>query len=126
MQYSLTTAQITVTVRPMYLDGKSDFFQNRFVFAYFIKISNDSLEEVQLLRRKWIITDAFGNVEHVEGAGVVGQVPVILPSESYEYNSFCVLKSFEGTMEGKYLMQKSNGERFYIDIPLFHLKAQVN
>jgi ApaG protein len=126
MHYSQTTAEITVTVRPVYLDGKSDFFENRYVFAYFIKIQNKSAEEVQLLRRRWTILDKLGGVEEVEGAGVVGQMPIIPPNSDYEYHSFCVLKTFEGTMEGKYLMQKSTGERFYIDIPLFHLKAMVN
>ena len=81
---------------------------------------------MQLLRRNWVITDGLGNVEQVEGAGVVGQMPVILPNESYEYSSFCVLKTFEGKMEGKYLVQRNNSERFHIHIPLFHLKAGAN
>lgn len=124
--YSATTEDITILVQPVYLDGHSSFIEHRFVFGYFIRIENNGSGEVQLLKRRWIITDAEGNVEKVEGDGVVGQQPVIGPGESHEYNSFAVLKTFEGHMEGDYLMQRENGERFRTQIPRFTLRAAAN
>lgn len=124
--YASTTADITVTVRPVYLDEQSDFFSRRFVFAYFIRIENNGSEEVQLLRRHWFIREETGHVQEVEGEGVIGEQPVIAPSGVHEYNSFCIIESFEGTMEGNYLMQRSNGARFRVGIPLFHLRAASN
>jgi ApaG protein len=126
VSYDATTEQVTVTVRPVYLDDRSDVLARRFVFAYFIDIVNNGPAEVQLLRRHWFITDADGQVEEVEGEGVVGQRPVIPPGGAHRYNSFCVLKTFEGTMEGTYLMQRENGERFRVQIPRFHLRARTN
>ncbi len=126
VSYDATTEAVTVTVRPAYLDDKSDPLARRFVFAYFVRIENHGLDEVQLLRRRWVIADADGRRQEVEGAGVVGRQPTIAPGEAHEYHSFCVLQAFDGTMEGTYLMQRQGGERFVAAIPRFHLRALAN
>jgi ApaG protein len=124
--YTATTDGITVTVRPVYLDGQSDLMQRRFVFSYFIRIQNEGFSEVQLLRRHWFIRDAEGRLHEVEGEGVVGQQPIIPAGRTHEYNSFCVLETFEGAMEGTYLMERADGERFHVVIPRFTLRAAAN
>lgn len=124
--YTATTEDITVSVRPVYLDGQSDIAAKKFVFAYFVTIQNDGAERVQLLRRQWFIRDGSGDTKEIEGEGVVGKQPVIVPGEAHEYNSFCVIESFEGVMEGRYLMRRPNGETFYIAIPKFTLRALAN
>ena len=124
--YQALTDQIRVTVRPMYLDGQTDIMNGRFVFGYFVRIENEGMEEVQLLRRHWYISDGRGKVQEVEGDGVVGNQPVIESGEHHEYNSFCILETFEGSMEGSYLMQRPNGERFRVTIQRFNLRAAAN
>jgi ApaG protein len=124
--YQAITRDIEVTVRPVYLDGQSDFMERKFVFGYCVQIENHGLEPIQLLRRHWFITDGTGKVEEVEGEGVIGQQPVIEPGESHQYNSFCVLGTFTGHMMGFYTMERPRGERFKVDIPRFDLKAAVN
>ncbi len=124
--YEALTDQIRVTVRPMYLDGQTDIVNGRFVFGYFVRIENEGVDEVQLLRRHWFIGDGRGKVQEVEGDGVVGNQPVIESGGFHEYNSFCILETFEGSMEGSYLMQRSNGERFRVVIPRFNLRAAAN
>lgn len=124
--YVASTEDIRVTVRPVYLDSQSDVIGKRFVFGYIIRIENHSAEEVQLLRRHWHIRETTGRVQEVEGEGVVGQQPVIPPGGVHEYSSFCVLSSFEGTMEGNYLMERPNGARFRVNIPRFDLRAMAN
>lgn len=126
VSYDATTEAVRVTVRPAYLDGRSDALARRFVFAYFVRVENHGPGEVQLLRRRWTITDGEGHVQHVEGAGVVGDQPLIAPGGAHEYQSFCVLRTFEGTMEGTYLMQREDGSRFRAQIPRFHLAALAN
>lgn len=121
-----TTQSITVSVRPVYLDGESDPMRRRFVFGYYIRIKNGGSEPVQLLRRRWLIRDQSGSVEQVEGAGVIGKQPLIDAGGAHTYSSFCVLKTFEGTMEGTYLMQRPSGEEFEIVIPRFVLRAAAN
>jgi ApaG protein len=124
--YTATTAGFTVTAKPIYLDGQSDIIHKKFVFAYFIRIANNSKEPVRLMRRHWHIFDSNGETKEVEGEGVVGKQPRILPGRVHEYNSFCVLESFEGAMEGTYLMRRDNGEEFRIAIPRFNLRAAAN
>lgn len=121
-----TTEDITVTVRPIYLDHRSDVFEMQFAFGYAIRIENDGEDEVQLLRRFWLIQESTGKVQEVEGQGVIGRQPVIPAGGIHQYNSYCVLDSFEGTMEGYYLMQRPNGERFRAMIPRFNLSAMAN
>lgn len=124
--YAATTEGITVSVRPIYLDGQSNMLARKFVFAYFVRIQNDRDEEVQLLRRHWFITDSDGDIKEVEGEGVIGQQPVIPPGEAHEYSSYSILETFEGAMEGTYLMKRTDGTQFTIAIPKFVLRAASN
>lgn len=124
--YVATTEDITVTVRPVYLDSQSDFFEKRFVFGYFIRIENHSLVEIQLLRRYWRIQEVEGRIQEVEGKGVIGKQPLISPGDVHTYSSYSVLNTFEGTMEGHYVMERPDGERFRVLIPRFNLRALAN
>jgi len=124
--YVATTENITVIVRPIYLDGQSDIMAKKFVFAYSVRIENHRSERVQLMRRHWYIRDGAGNTREVEGEGVVGQQPIIPPRGWHDYVSNCVLSTFEGTMEGTYLMRRPNGEVFDVNIPRFVLRAAAN
>ncbi|MBI3578290.1 MAG: ApaG domain, partial [Ignavibacteriales bacterium] len=69
-----------------------------------------------------------GRLEEVEGEGVIGKQPVIAPGEYHEYNSYCILETMEGNMEGTYLMQRppKSGELFRVVIPKFTLRAAAN
>jgi len=124
--YVATTRAVRVTVRPVYLDGQSDPMIRRFVFGYFVRIENQGTLDIQLMRRHWYITDAEGRVQEVEGDGVIGKQPILGPGEVHEYNSYCVLETFTGHMEGYYDMEMGRGERFQVTIPRFDLKAASN
>ena len=126
IRYDAVTEAVRITVRPAWLDGKSDAMERRFAFTYFVRVENHGPDEFQLLRRRWVITDADGRVQEVEGAGVIGEQPVIGPGEAHEYHSFCVLRTFEGSMEGYYVMQRPDGSRFQAQIPRFDLVAMAN
>jgi len=124
--YVAETEGVRVSVRPVYLDEQSDIFEKRFVFGYFIQIENQRDTEVQLLRRHWLIYNAHGKLTEVEGQGVIGRKPLISPGQVHEYGSFCVLDTFEGYMEGTYLMEEASGYRFKVAIPRFTLRAAAN
>jgi ApaG protein len=124
--YSKTTDGILISASPIFLEGRSNIMLKKFVFAYYIRIENQGSEPVQLMRRHWYIHNSDGEVEEVEGEGVIGEQPVIKPGEAHQYNSFCVLETFEGYMEGTYLMKRENGEFFETEIPRFNLRAAAN
>lgn len=125
MLYKEITHDIRIIVKPVFVEQESDVVAGRFVFAYFITIENMGLETVQLLRRHWDIADSTGQQDQVDGEGIVGQQPFIRPGEAHQYNSFCVLKSFNGSMEGYYEMQKEDGSEIRVFIPKFLLKAHL-
>ena len=110
-----------VTVLPTYLVAESDTRIGRFVFSYSVRIENCSRITAQLRSRDWTITDSIGEEYHVSGDGVVGQQPVLQPSDVHEYRSFCVLKSGSGEMSGFYRFCDTNSNEFDVSIPAFVL-----
>jgi ApaG protein len=118
------TNNVRVEVESKYSPEHSQLFQDRWVFQYSIRITNEGHETVQLLSRHWIITDATDHTEEVEGPGVVGEKPVLGPGESFEYSSWCPLKTSAGVMRGTYRMISDGGEQFDIEIAPFALTAR--
>lgn len=116
---------IEIDVATAYLPEQSEPEAHRFVFSYRIKITNHNTESVQLLSRKWRITDGNEHVQEVQGEGVVGEKPVIEPGQSYEYTSGTVLATEVGSMEGSYQMTTTDELEFEAPISPFTL-AQPN
>ena len=122
--YSKTTRGIRISVRSFYLEDQSNPEDNHFVWAYRVKIENNGRESVQLLRRTWQITDAHGRTQHVHGAGVVGEQPLLEPGESFEYTSGTPLDTPSGFMVGAYhMVAPTSGENFDVAIPAFSLDS---
>ena len=119
--YTAETDGILVRVRPSYLAGQSDPEAGRWVWAYQVEVVNLTGAAVQLMARRWTITDALGRVEEVRGPGVVGEQPVIEPGDSYAYASGCPLTTPSGSMVGAYFMQDAEGRMFEAAIPAFSL-----
>ena len=110
-----TTNGIRVQVTPKFLPERSSAKDGEYWFAYFIRISNDGTATAQLVSRHWVITNSEGEEEEVRGEGVVGDKPVLAPGASYDYNSFCNLKTPVGTMHGSYTMVTPSGETFALN-----------
>ena len=121
--YTGTTESIRITVKPVYLEEQSSPSDNRFVWAYHIRIDNFGEDTVQLLNRYWRITDSLGRVQEVRGPGVVGEQPVLSPGASFEYTSGTPLNTPGGIMVGSYEMVREDGERFDVAIPAFSLDS---
>ena len=75
------------------------------------------------MTRHWRITDSLGNIQEVQGDGVVGEQPVLTPGESFEYTSGTPLGTPSGIMVGTYQMETESGDRFDVDIPAFSLDS---
>ena len=67
---------------------------------------------------------AVAGDQEVEGEGVVGVQPRLEPGEVHEYESYCVLRSPEGHMEGYYELVRDDGATFRAEIPRFELRAE--
>jgi ApaG protein len=122
MSYS-TTFDVLVQVETMYQG-----IQHRpasgveYVFAYRITIINNSPNDVQLLSRYWLITDGYGEPKIVEGAGVIGEQPIIQAGRSYQYVSGTSFPTKIGKMEGYYNMTRLlDNQAFQVEINEFHM-----
>jgi len=116
-----TTEGIRIQVESEYVEERSNPRDNYYFFAYTVTITNVGSRPAQLMSRVWIITDAQGDEERVEGPGVVGEQPLLTPGQSFEYTSFCPLRTQFGTMHGTYKMVRPDGESFDAVIAAFSL-----
>lgn len=122
-EYQAVTHNVHIRVKPEYAEDKSNFFFQKFVFIYHVTIQNNSNETLQLLRRSWLIKDNIGDMYEVNGEGVVGKQPILRPNDQFTYQSYCVLKSPAGSMEGYYEMVNESQQIYRILIPKFHLRS---
>ncbi|MBF9001384.1 Co2+/Mg2+ efflux protein ApaG [Vibrio nitrifigilis] len=112
---------IKIQVHTKYIPEQSTPEQNRYVFAYLITVKNLSTETVQLIGRRWLITDANGKQMNVEGDGVVGEQPFIPGNDEYTYSSGTAIETPVGVMQGHYIMHNSDGKEFLAEIDPFRL-----
>jgi len=118
---SAVTHGIRVDVKSEFRPDRSQPAAGRFLFTYTVRIANEGQRPAQLVWRHWIITDAQGEQEEVRGEGVVGQKPKLGAGETFEYTSFCVLKTPFGSMRGSYRMVRDDGDEFEAQIAPFTL-----
>jgi len=115
------TLGIRVGAAASYLHGESSPEDRRYVFGYRIVIVNEGDQPAKLISRHWLIIDANGHRETVDGPGVVGQTPRLAPGEGFKYASACPLRTQWGTMEGTYLMRRDDGTEFEVVVGRFFL-----
>lgn len=123
VMYETVTKGIKVSVTPHYLEEQSSPADDHYVWAYSVRIANESERVVQLKTRHWRITDANGVSQEVRGPGVVGEQPVLSPGEVFEYTSGTPLSTPSGMMMGAYQMEASDGAQFDVAIPAFSLDS---
>jgi len=118
---TITTNGVKISVEVAY-QPQAELFdnENRNIFAYQITIQNLNPFDVKLLRRHWHICNGLGIRREVEGAGVIGEQPVIPPDSLHKYISYCPLITEIGKMYGTFLMKNLEDDTFFrVDIPEF-------
>ncbi|ODP98350.1 MULTISPECIES: Co2+/Mg2+ efflux protein ApaG [Salinivibrio] len=114
-------SQFEIHVATQYVEDQSEPDNERFVFSYTVTIENRGDAPAQLMRRKWLITDANGKELEIEGEGVVGEQPKIAAGEKYTYTSGTIIETPVGVMQGFYTMQDQDDQSFKVDIAPFRL-----
>ena len=123
--YQKKTKDVLVAVLSEYLEDQSDPDEDRYVWAYHVRIENQSSQKIQLLYRHWRIADGAGGAHDVVGDGVVGDQPVLVPGEAYTYSSGTPLTTPTGFMSGLFHMIRADGKRFDAEVPAFSLDGPV-
>ena len=115
------TNNIRITVCPEYLEDQSEPGRNSYAFSYTITIENLGEDNVQLLRRHWIVNSGGAEYMQVKGDGVVGEQPTLESNSGFRYSSGTVIKDPVGSMHGWYTFKYSDGTLCEINIPRFDL-----
>lgn len=89
-------------------------------FVYFLTIHNDSARTVTLLGRKWIVEHDDGTRLVIEGDGIVGETPRLVPGAHFSYNSYHLTAS-DARAHGSFHGVDEHGARIFVRIPLFEL-----
>jgi len=116
------TQGIKVSIETQFEGSFFKDHKEQYAFSYSVTIENQSDTQIQLTSRYWLIKDALNNSEIVEGLGVIGQQPLILPNEKHQYSSGCILTSPFGSMQGYYTMITPK-KVLKVGIPLFKLSV---
>jgi len=114
-------SSIDIDVQTQFIPEQSRPEEDLYVFAYTVTIENRGHKAAQLLRRHWVITDFNQKVMEVQGDGVIGEQPRLMPGESFTYTSGTTLETDVGTMKGTYTMQTDSGQQFDAHIHEFVL-----
>jgi ApaG protein len=122
MIYSITTHNITVSVEAQYEYEASRPAERKYIFIYYVKITNNGKDTVQLLSRRWSIKNIENSIKVIEGDGVIGEQPILEPGQSHQYRSWSIIATPIGLMTGKYKMVNLTTQKeFWVDIPEFDL-----
>ncbi len=123
--YNAQTAGVIVRVEVSYLAEQSNPAQSHWFWSYHVRLENVGEVAVQLLSRHWDILDGRAALHVVDGEGVVGETPVLLPGGSFDYVSGCPLSTPTGSMSGFYRMIDADGAAFDVTIPQLMLRVSV-
>jgi len=89
-------------------------------FIYFLTIRNLSDRRFTLLGRKWILSQADGKTEVIEGDKIVGETPTLAPGESFSYNSYHVT-AVNTLATGSFHGVDETGKPVHVKIPTFEM-----
>lgn len=116
------TNGIKISVNTQYQGTHLNQLIKYFIFSYAITIENQTDDVVQLVSRRWYIFDALKQHEIIDGEGVIGEKPILLPKQLFSYRSNCLLISELGSMRGFFKMINiTTNKNFKVLIPSFQL-----
>jgi ApaG protein len=93
-------------------------------FAYSIAIHNESEEPLRFFGRKWVLREVDGPTVVVEGDGIVGKFPRLLPGETFRYESYHTIAA-DSVVTGAFFGNSDRGELVAVPVPEFHLTAPM-
>lgn len=120
---TLITSGVQISVKSNFRSDLSEVIESQYFYNYRVVIENTNSFDVQLISRDWYIFDSMSSARYVNGPGVIGEQPIIKPSETYTYMSGCDLQSELGLMKGFYTLKNLvDGSLFEVFVPVFKLE----
>lgn len=89
-------------------------------FVYFLTVRNQTPQQIQILGRRWILSQRDGCTFVLEGQGVVGKLPVLEPGQQFSYHSYHLIGQSTLAM-GSFHGLDENGKHVFLRIPPFEM-----
>lgn len=124
--YSDTSQGIGLTVETWFEESQADLKMSRFPFTLFIQLKNERFEDVRISRRVWSIRERGYQPRLVEGNGIGGYIPLILPGKTLEYQITVPFLAANIALRGTYMVTVfDSGEAIYVSTPVFTMSAHI-
>mmetsp|Transcript_28186 Transcript_28186/g.59065 ORF Transcript_28186/g.59065 Transcript_28186/m.59065 type:complete len:551 (+) Transcript_28186:115-1767(+) len=110
----VVTDKVRVALKSSYRPERSESSQDKYCFAYSIRITNESDNPIQLVSRRFEIQSVgLPHKDVVSGPGVTGRQPILKPGESFEYTSTAPL-NVKPMLEKTPILARMSGEYNFV------------
>lgn len=116
------TGDIAVEAYPEQLDDDSTGHE---LWAYCLRIENNSDKRICLMKKNFCITDSNGHNQYDFAIGFHGELPDLEPGECFEYEDTATFEGNAAVLYGFCEAVDSDGRALKIKLPLMQLSTAV-
>lgn len=125
--YSESTQNVNVYIKPIYLDGKSDWQNRKFTFCFVFCVQNKGTTPIQILKQHSLLRHYHtGRWQEIKEDGINGKCPILMGGQYTEFRTEVQIDGFKGSLEGRFTVEAANGDRFFVNFPKFNVLAASN
>ena len=95
----------------------------RHLWAYCLRVENNSNQRIRLLKKDFCITDNNGNNYFEQSYGFHSELPDLEAGECFEFEDTIVVNGDAAVLYGSCVAQTANGDEFKIKLPIMQLTA---
>lgn len=114
------TGDIAVEAYPEQMDCENS---GREMWAYCLRIENNSDKRICLIRKNFCITDSHGHNQYDSSLGFHGELPDLEPGEYFEYEDTATFEGNAAVLYGFCEAVDSEGTALKIKLPLMQLST---
>ena len=97
----------------------------RTLWSYVIRVENNSLQRIRLLKKDFCITDCTGRNYYDLTDGFHGELPDLEPGEYFEYEDTAITDGSAAVLYGSCIAQNEKGQMINIKLPLIELSSEA-
>lgn len=114
------TGDIAVEAYPEQVDYENS---GRELWAYCLRIENNSDKRICLIRKNFCITDCYGHNQYDSSIGFHGELPDLEPGEYFKYEDTATFEGNAAVLYGFCEAVDSEGIALKIKLPLMQLST---
>lgn len=116
------TGDIAVEAYPEQLDTQEG---GRELWAYCLRIENNSDKRICLIKKNFCITDSRGNNQYDFTQGFNGELPDLEPGEYFEYENTATFEGNAAVLYGFCEAINCEGQTLKIKLPTMQLSTEI-